>query len=184
MTGKSPDFLPTAGMVAPRAPVDRASGASESSGSESSVGDVVADIRQYFIPQAIDQLAAIVEATERAANQIINACDALDSFAPQAGERMARRFEECVTSILLACAFQDLTGQRIANATKTLRRIDRELCNLTSAPGSSTDDGAAVDGGSAAWAAPAGEPEELLGPQRPGDAIDQQAADRLFSQLP
>jgi chemotaxis protein CheZ len=184
MTGKSPALLRPAGMVAPCARVDGANGASESSVSESGVGDVVAGIRQYFIPQAIDQLAAIVEATERAANQIINACDALDSFAPQTDERMARRFEECVTSILLACAFHDLTGQRIANVTKTLRRVDRELGNLTSAPGSSTDVGAAVDGGSAAWAGPAGEPGELLGPQRPADAIDQPAADRLFSQLP
>jgi chemotaxis protein CheZ len=142
-----------------------------------SAGDIVAGIRQHLVPQAIDQLSAVIEATESAANQIMSVCEALASLKEEVGEPAAAQVEQGVTAIFEACAFQDITGQRIAKATKTLRRIDQALGNLRATPVR-----AAVGAGDTFWASQACDPGQLAGPQRPGDGVDQSGADWLFSQ--
>jgi chemotaxis protein CheZ len=148
----------------------------------SSAGDIVAGIRQYLVPQAIDQLSAVIEATESAANQIMNVCESLAALQQEVGEPAAAQVEQSVTAIFEACAFQDLTGQRIANATKTLRRIDQALGNLRSTAGRSAEGRTQVGAGALAWASQACEPGQLAGPQRAGDGVDQSGADWFFSQ--
>ena len=114
-----------------------------------------------LVSEAIGELSAVVELTEIAANRIIDACDALTSLGGPISGAAEEQIKRAVTSILEACGFQDLTGQRIGKAVKSLRLIDSSL----------------------------GEPARtslggLTAPefQRPGVAIDQSVADRLFAQ--
>jgi chemotaxis protein CheZ len=144
---------------------------------ESGMVAEVTAIRHARIPQAVDQLAAVVKTTERAANQIMDACDALSALGQELGGPAADRIEHAVTMIFEACGFQDLTGQRIVNVTKTLRAINSVLGKLTrQMNGEPIDDLSADDD---VWETG---PERLEGPQCGDDAIDQSAADRLFSQ--
>jgi chemotaxis protein CheZ len=181
MTSKSPDHARTA--VLREIPADLNQALDHRSGpAELDVAGSLASIRQHLVPQAIGQLIAIIETTERAANQIMNACDALTSLT-QSGERATAQLDRNVTAIFEACGFQDITGQRIAKVTKILRLIDREVGNLTSASRRSTDDRATVGASRTVSTSRPYEDGELAGPQLPEDAIDQSDADRLFSHL-
>lgn len=89
-----------------------------------------ADMKHNRIPEAGRELDAIVEATEEATQTImaaaeeIMAADSSDADAYQAmvGDKMIEIFE--------ACAFQDITGQRISKVVKTLSFIDERVSNF------------------------------------------------------
>jgi chemotaxis protein CheZ len=161
----------------PDTPIGPGEGPERSDARASGVAEnIPAGISEDLVPQAIDHLAAVVEVTERAANEIMNACDALLALAPSAGASTAAALDRLVATIFSACAFQDLAGQRITAVTKTLRRLDRDLGRFAGWPPAR---------GLAAVSAHATESyatAALAGPQRPEDALDQAAADRLFSQ--
>ena len=125
-----------------------------------------------LISEAICQLSAVVEMTEAAANQIIDACDALTAFGGEIGAAAEDQIKRAVRTILEACGFQDMTGQRVAKAVKSLRLLDSRLadpartCSTGTRPAHAGD---TVSGG-------------LQGPPRSDVAIDQSVADRLFAQ--
>jgi chemotaxis protein CheZ len=140
-------------------------------------------IRQVEIPRAIEKLDDIVRGTEGAANQIIDACTALEALADDLGGEAADRIGEATMAIYEACSFQDLAGQRITNITKTLGLIEGKLSELTSQFGLLADDprdlAEAMENGQ-------GDPLEnvqLSGPQHPDSATDQESVDRLFAQI-
>src|SRR5271156_5164985 len=87
-------------------------------------------LRNSHIPHATDQLGAVVEATEVAANQIMDACDTLQAIGDEIGGEHARRIGDSVTTIYEACGFQDLTGQRIVTVRQTLGIIEGRLGDL------------------------------------------------------
>jgi chemotaxis regulatin CheY-phosphate phosphatase CheZ len=125
-----------------------------------------------LIFEAIGQLAAVVELTEIAANQIIDACDALTALGGAISAAAEEQIKRAVTTILEACGFQDLTGQRIGKAVKSLRLIDSSLGDPTRA---------SLGELAAALSANAGS-QGLQKPHRRAVAIDQSVADRLFAQ--
>jgi chemotaxis protein CheZ len=65
------------------------------------------------------ELEAVVEATERAANQIMEAAEAIGAWVasgardPESVTAVAER----INSIFEACSFQDLTGQRVRRSS-------------------------------------------------------------------
>ena len=86
------------------------------------------------VQSAVDELGAIVAATEFATEQILTAAETIEaSFdntrsaadGPGAGDRVAAI--EAVTSIYEACNFQDITGQRITRVMTLLRDVDERL---------------------------------------------------------
>lgn len=89
-----------------------------------------ADMKHNRIPEAGRELDAIVEATEQATHTImetaeeIMAADTSDADAYQAlvGDKMITIFE--------ACAFQDITGQRISKVVSTLAFIDERVTSF------------------------------------------------------
>ncbi|WP_415683622.1 protein phosphatase CheZ [Breoghania sp.] len=89
-----------------------------------------ADMKHNRIPEAGRELDAIVESTEAATQTImqaaeeIMAADAADATAYQTmvGDKMIEIFE--------ACAFQDITGQRISKVVKTLSYIDERVTSF------------------------------------------------------
>ncbi|HXY99380.1 MAG TPA: hypothetical protein VEI03_05240 [Stellaceae bacterium] len=74
------------------------------------------------------ELAGVVQASEDAANRIISAAEkiavALDGPEPKPA------ILEQVNAIFEACAFQDLTGQRIRRVLDQLTALDRMLAHL------------------------------------------------------
>ncbi len=83
------------------------------------------------------ELEAVVQATETAANRILEAAEAIGDWLrsgardPDSLEAVAAR----VNSIFEACSFQDITSQRIRRAIEHLQQVETMLTEL--APGSS-----------------------------------------------
>jgi chemotaxis protein CheZ len=75
------------------------------------------------------ELEAVVQATEAAANTILEAAEAIqawiDSGAVEPGALPA--LSARVSAIFEACSFQDLTGQRIRRAIQHLQRVEAVL---------------------------------------------------------
>jgi chemotaxis protein CheZ len=75
------------------------------------------------------ELEAVVQATETAANRIMEAAEAIGDWLrdgrrdPEALEAVAQR----VNTIFEACTFQDITGQRIRRAIEHLQHVETML---------------------------------------------------------
>jgi chemotaxis protein CheZ len=78
------------------------------------------------------ELEAVVQATEQAANQIMEAAEAIGTWIEQAREDPAaiEAITERLNTIFEACTFQDLTGQRIRRAIDHLQRVEEMLDGL------------------------------------------------------
>ncbi len=81
------------------------------------------------------ELEAVIEDTENAANSILDAADRIAEYASDeknwedAGTRneIREKIKSDVQEILMACTFQDLTGQRIRNTLNNLHSIEERL---------------------------------------------------------
>ena len=120
------------------------------------------------------ELAAITQDTESATNIIMTAAEtvmAMDAADPQ----LAGRITDEVMKMFEACAFQDITGQRIANVLKTLHLVEAKIEQLEGA----------WAGASAvapeAPSAPADDAALLNGPALEGEGIEQDFVDQLFA---
>jgi chemotaxis protein CheZ len=119
-----------------------------------------------FIPTATDELAAIVQHTAAATHEIIDTCEALETLATQVPEASGV-LQAATTRIYEACAFQDITGQRIAKVVAALQAIEARV--------SRTRELVVTE--------PEPEPETkslLNGPQAPGAGVSQSDIDALF----
>jgi chemotaxis protein CheZ len=75
------------------------------------------------------ELESVVLATEQAANQIMEAAEAIGDWLAS-GNRDAesvRGVAERINAIFEACTFQDLTGQRIRRAIEHLQKVETML---------------------------------------------------------
>jgi chemotaxis protein CheZ len=78
------------------------------------------------------ELEAVVQATEAAANQIMEAAEVIgdwvrgDRSDPAGLEMVAEK----VNAIFEACTFQDVTGQRIRRAIEHLQRVETMLTDI------------------------------------------------------
>ena len=81
------------------------------------------------------ELDAIVTATERATEQILEAAEKIEaigheiqSHAPDAYvKRLVDDITDTISTIFEACNFQDITGQRITKVVKTLKYIEARI---------------------------------------------------------
>jgi chemotaxis protein CheZ len=78
------------------------------------------------------ELEAVVEATEKAANQIMEAAEAIGTCIEQARDdpTAIEAITARLNSIFEACTFQDVTGQRIRRAIDHLQRVEEMLGGL------------------------------------------------------
>jgi chemotaxis protein CheZ len=116
--------------------------------SESNLTGQLTEIREQIggiiaIPSAATrnsglELEAVVEATDQAANRIMEAAEAIGDWARQ-GRKDPPAIEELethVNAIFEACAFQDITGQRIRRTIQHLQQVETMLSDLMpNAPG-------------------------------------------------
>jgi chemotaxis protein CheZ len=74
------------------------------------------------------ELEAVVQVTEAAANTIMEAAEAIGDWIAQGRDAAtAPAIVERVNAIFEACAFQDLTGQRIRRAIQHLQQVEDVL---------------------------------------------------------
>jgi chemotaxis protein CheZ len=128
----------------------------------------VGEISGTFIPSAHDELAAIVSHTAAATHEILDSCEALEAVEAASPEGTTK-LQDAITRIYEACAFQDITGQRIAKVVSALSSIEARVSHVTHAFQSTSS--------------PQAHSEEdglLNGPQLPGNAASQSDIDRMF----
>ncbi len=138
------------------------------------------DISTSFIPNATDELDAVVGATEDATNRIMDVCDEMSAVATQCTPEINEKLVNCTTKIFEACNFQDITGQRITKVVETLKHIDVRVEAIVKAMG---DEIHRAGGGDHLKNIHKADPEKglLNGPQLPTNAISQDDIDKLLS---
>lgn len=139
-----------------------------------------ADIKGVHIPEATDELDAIVGATEEATGTIMDSCEVIQQNMSKMDSAIAAVVETEVTKIFEACSFQDITGQRITKVVGTLKAIEEKVGKILQVlenkmPG--IEDNAVAE-------QPKSEDERLLnGPQMPDKAITQDDIDKLLAEF-
>ncbi|MCH7918214.1 MAG: protein phosphatase CheZ [Planctomycetes bacterium] len=142
-------------------------------------------INTEYLPEASDQLSAIVGATEQATNEIFEAVELIEELASTMAPEQAERIIEAVTRVYEACSFQDITGQRISKVVTALQNVESRVDALLQAFGEEA--GAANGTGAPAEVSTATEPgarpdEDLMhGPQLPGEGNSQEDIDALLN---
>ncbi len=134
------------------------------------------------IVAAMRELDAIVAATEKATDEILAAAETIEkigdqlSLGPDDQAGLIAQLQSEVTNIYEASNFQDITGQRIAKAVRTLTFIEDRVSSMIQVWGAdafedlpmpeevSTDEEAAL----------------LNGPQHENEGISQAEIDALF----
>lgn len=117
------------------------------------------------------ELEAVIEDTEQAANSILDAADRISEYVSDEKdwdekgrrEEIRERIKNDIQEILMACTFQDLTGQRIRNTLNNLHSIEERLSSTFKRLGIEV------------------EPESDLVHQHVREASDQSEIDDMFS---
>ncbi len=131
-------------------------------------------MREVDIPEATDELDAVVAATEEATNTILDSVEKLESICSSLTGSDAAALEALVVKIYEASNFQDITGQRISKVVNTLQGIESRVTKLVALfPG--MDETVSED--------KAGAASLLNGPQMTSVANDQDDIDALFDTL-
>jgi len=130
-----------------------------------------------------EQLDAIVKATEQATHRIMEAME----VNTQAIEAMRARhktpeddaefqkMEGAINEVFEACAFQDITGQRVNKITKSLTFVEERVSSIISIWGK--DD---IENVTAAESTKTEDEKLLNGPQLEGKGLNQADIDALF----
>jgi chemotaxis protein CheZ len=132
----------------------------------------IKDITRNDISIASIELSAVLDTTAEATNTIMSACETIEDVIGARKDEQSEIIQNQITMIYEACAFQDLTGQRIQKVTKAFSQIEQKLNQLYDAiindtPIPKTEERS--------------EKESLLnGPQLPSSAITQDDIDKLL----
>jgi len=129
-----------------------------------------------------DTLDAIVENTEAAGNTILESMEAigasvakLQSVKDPTAAAVRDEIVDSTNKVFEACAFQDLTGQRITRVVKSLQFMEDHINRLVRMWGKEELARLATE------LAVQSAPDLMEGPQRPSVAISQDDIDKLFA---
>jgi chemotaxis protein CheZ len=93
------------------------------------------EIRDSRIPGASVELDAVVRDTEHATNSIMSEAEILLNVDVVTLSAYKAQVDEAMMRIIEACAFQDLTGQRVNKVIATLRHIEERVSHFADALG-------------------------------------------------
>jgi chemotaxis protein CheZ len=144
------------------------------------------EIKDDFLPTASDELDAIVQSTETAANTILDAVEEVESVIPNVDPAVAEALNNAVMQIYEGCNFQDLTGQRINKVVTTLKQVEERINALVMAFSAEMQEvvASAGPGKFASQVVDTRENSDLLnGPQHPEVAASQDEIDALLASL-
>lgn len=80
----------------------------------------------------LDEVSAEVS---KATNEIMSAAEAIEQLGATLDKETAAKLSDTVTRIYEACAFQDITGQRISKVVKAMQKIEEKAAGLARACG-------------------------------------------------
>ena len=137
------------------------------------------DISGHKIPEMGRELSAIVEATEGATNNIMEAAEAVMDYSGDSLEEYQTLVSDKMMHVFEACSFQDLTGQRVTKIVETVEIIEERinlLCEMLDMSG--TDEEIPKE----ELSEKEKRKKELLlnGPALKGEGVNQSAIDELF----
>jgi len=139
------------------------------------------DIKHNRIPQAGRELDAIVGATEEATHTIMESAEAIMSADASDIAAYQALVNDRIVEIFEACAFQDITGQRISKVVATLNYIEERVSSFAENLGLVDSE----DGAPAETAEEKRQRELILhGPQHAGEGVNQADIDALLADDP
>ncbi len=138
------------------------------------------EISHTHIPDANDELDAVINETAAATSTIMDACERLQAQEMTgASPALQAAINTETTAIFEACSFQDITGQRITKVIRALKNIEQKVGDILTALGHA---GKAADKAMAAHEdTRSGDAALLNGPQLSGKAISQDDIDKLLA---
>jgi chemotaxis protein CheZ len=126
------------------------------------------------MPGATLELDAVAKATEKAANDIMDATETIQGIAGKLSDNAAKEaLSEQTTKIFNACDFQDLTGQRITKVMRVMSIIENKVAKLIEAFSEEHPD--------VAGATEFTDADLMNGPQLVDKAPSQDDIDKLFN---
>ena len=106
------------------------------SGIKAGIADLQANLlRHQHIPEAGRELEAMIETTESAAGRIMEAAEHIMEADPSDSDAFLETVNAQVMAIFEACAFQDLTGQRINKVRENLSSIETRVSRFADVVG-------------------------------------------------
>ena len=120
----------------------------------------------------LDEVSAEVS---KATNEIMGAAEAIEQLSATLDKETAVKLSDIVTRIYEACAFQDITGQRISKVVKTIQKIEENAVGLARACGKAIEM-QGVD-------TREGDSKLLNGPQATTNKKSQDEIDKLFESM-
>ncbi|WCL53030.1 protein phosphatase CheZ [Gimibacter soli] len=97
------------------------------------------------IPDAAEQLDAIVEATDAAATSIMDVAETLEGMAEDTDGDISATLGNLAITLFEASSFQDLTGQRVTKVARILQHMEERLNKLADAIGDTHIEEAAAE---------------------------------------
>jgi chemotaxis regulatin CheY-phosphate phosphatase CheZ len=138
---------------------------------------------QNRIVTATEELDHVLRSTEQATSEILGTAERIQEIAAQLREDRApallcNELETHGTNLMMACSFQDLTGQRMTKVVNTLRYLETRVNAMIEIWGITANEAPAL-------AVPGVEDKPdghlLNGPARDGEGVNQEEIDRLLT---
>ena len=146
---------------------------------KSEIGHLQAnDLRSKHIPEAGDELSAVVTSTEEATTRIMECAESLLEADSSDLETYKQTVNDKMMIIFEACSFQDLTGQRIAKVVDTLEHIESRVGRFAAAIGAEDNDDSATE--KEKKRKKRKEEQILNGPAMEGEGVSQNDVDAMF----
>ena len=128
----------------------------------------------------------MVRSTERATSEILGSAERIleivaELKAKGVEDPLCDELDTHGTNLMMACSFQDLTGQRMTKVVNTLRYLETRVNAMIEIWGITAEDAAGLPDG-----AEASRPDAHLlnGPAREGEGVAQDDIDRLLESEP
>jgi chemotaxis protein CheZ len=137
------------------------------------------ELKEHHIPEAGEELGAIVKATEAATNSIMECAETVMAADPRDPAAYKELVDTQMMRVFEECSFQDITGQRIAKVVETLQQIEQRVSRFVEAM-RARDLSGFID----AQERDRAERKTkfmLNGPAREGEGIAQAQVDQLFA---
>jgi len=143
------------------------------------------DKSEDVILDASQHLDEVIKHTEEATNTIMDAADKVQAGAAGIGGDKEAQIMDATNRIYDACAFQDITGQRIRKVINLLENIEGRINKLNDIFGAAPvfAEAEASRSLSAVSVLPKNDKDLLNGPQLKSQGVKQDDIDALFSSL-
>lgn len=130
---------------------------------------------------ASQELNEVIQHTEDATNKIMDESELIQKLCAASGDKkIAQEISKHTAEILVACSFQDITGQRIRKVLRTLEEIEIRVAKMVTLFGGNIPDGMVLS----VISGRAQRPDEHLmeGPQLKDQAKSQAEIDKIFKE--